>query len=369
MDTNIESLTYNPPYKVELKDRTVQYTPEGTSIQNIYALSDYAYNREVVKVLTGGVSINNNKVRVFPKQDSYYNEYCYCLDCDVRALQPDTFNGNTSMQSDTEDWITAHQKANAGVVDRYSPIMWWSKHVPSGGALIAANYRSIRGYYKEEGQLDFDFVEPAFTFNGNAVSVDSWDLGWRYENEVPEYYALNTDTVGYVTECILGFSVKRIMVPDYQFRLLQQNVIPLCIGKINSTVLEWPINQNRGEGTPQFRFPAECLRFDNCEATPHIDAYGAIYWTLDYQFSVNYNLGAPMSGFEMQPIGWNALYNPRIKAGLYNEHAGWMRVSTAPGFFDRTDAWFGGGGQSIPPQNHSLYVTTTALDTLFINFD
>jgi len=376
-NTNIESSDYNPNYKVELKDRIVQFTPEGTAITCYYHLSDYAKHREVIKILTGGVSINNNKVRVYPQKEPYFNEYVYCLDAECRTIGPDSFSGGDGMQpGDTDHWVDAASDRSKDVIRRYSPILWDSRHLASGGAIITANYRSIRAAYHSDGNINFDFVNPQLTFNGNAISVDSWKLGWRYDNETPQFWALNTDTPGFVSECILGFTVQRLMVPDYQFRILQQNVIPAVMNKINASQLDLPGVESRGDGGIQYSFAPQTVRFDHAESTPHQDAYGNLYWTIQYDFSINYNLGAPGSGFEMRPIGWNALYNPRIRVGGREEHSGFMRVSTAPGFFDRT-GWLGHlpgftgavGNVDIPRQNHSLYVVTNAIPTLFLNYD
>jgi len=375
MPVNIESTEYRPDYRVELKHRTVQHTPETTAITQQYWVSNYGKHKEVMRILTGGVNINDFKQRSYPKVDPYFQQ-CYCFDADAHPVQPDAFSDGDGLQpAEARPAITAFDDAPG---TRYAPVLWTAPQQPNCGCIINASYRNIRAPYRD-GNLDFDCANPEFSFAGKLVSIDSYKLGWRYDDNPPEWLRRTTGNPGNVTEAVLGFSISRIYVPNWQFARLSKAVIPFTLGKINLLPFGWTeaagwTNLQNGQEALYY-FPAECMRFDNVRSMPHHDVYGNVYWTVIFDFSVIFNIGGPRSGHEGAPIGWNALFNPNIDVAGGTNSAGWMRVSTAPNWLDygalanlwlNTHMAFNIPGLELgPDRDDSLYIATGAFPELF----
>ena len=315
--------------RLECRERTIRASHDGTEIVRTFYCDPYEAHTVVLSALLGAVEPDPNDATKFirrkPAEDSWFSNF-YCTDAWVEQVSPEAMAASPSLglfppgDYTVDNFRAFISNAGAGQVPP------WSYRENPGGITIRVKGDNdakatsdagcfIRAVFKplihetpttwssgDTGTATapdpFDFVDPLLIPITKTITTG---IGLKYLLKNFEIYPC-VGSEGFVTQPMQQFTIRRLMcgkVPSITIATLK--------GKVNSGVFK----------IGGYEFPAETLRFDDCEvvkrAVPYSDGTSdrlTVWYDLLYVFTWNtiwdeYCTGAAYAGPGW--VTWNRL--------------------------------------------------------------
>ncbi len=261
------------------ESRSVETTPEATTITRVFKVFPYGEVLNVVGSLLGGVrQVAGALIRVPPARDPW-RPWCFC-------------------QSVKEEGIGSISGSSSGSTDHLA-----NRNGYTEGARLTATYKTLDYDASQEGQglgppEEIELASESFDFSAVQLTLPTKRYGWN-DIDIPSNPILallaKTGVAGVKTLPRIQYALTRHYVVKIPIKAITQQ-----LGRLNKEQVRF--------GTTIW--PKETVRFESLSAQRKVTTFGVKFFDVSYKFAIQPIWDRCAEGNEDGYVGWNRLFRP-----------------------------------------------------------